>query len=183
MSFLVYPTLKEAPILSMLGLGGGGTGTALGGGGSPLFTYTMTKTSTHDNWKENSGLQDTGDCPNTNNIGVSHASNTTVTMTLSFDPDLPSITEFKMCIGNAGSNGFSINYRWNASGSFSGTGVSSSGGNLWDATSSAQSAGTISALQLQGGGGSGNTHIFIYYLKVNGAYFSGNSATTYTATF
>lgn len=31
MSFLVYPTIKESPILSMLGMGGGGTGTALGG--------------------------------------------------------------------------------------------------------------------------------------------------------
>ena len=29
MSFLVYPTIKESPILSMLGMGGGGTGTAL----------------------------------------------------------------------------------------------------------------------------------------------------------
>jgi hypothetical protein len=37
MSFLVYPTIKESPILSMLGMGGGGTGTALGGGGGGLF--------------------------------------------------------------------------------------------------------------------------------------------------
>jgi hypothetical protein len=88
-----------------------------------------------------------------------------------------------MCIGNAGSNGFSINYRWNESGSYSGTGESSSGGNLWDATSLAQSAGTISTLQLQGGGGGGNTHIYLQYLKVNGVYFTGNSATTFTATF
>ena len=32
MSFLIYPTIKESPYLSMLGMGGGGTGTALGGG-------------------------------------------------------------------------------------------------------------------------------------------------------
>lgn len=32
MSFLIYPTIKESPFLSMLGMGGGGTGTALGGG-------------------------------------------------------------------------------------------------------------------------------------------------------
>ena len=32
MSFLVYPTIKQSPMLSMLGMGGGGTGTAFGGG-------------------------------------------------------------------------------------------------------------------------------------------------------
>tara|TARA_B000000557_G_scaffold182231_1_gene148885 strand:- start:1955 stop:3133 length:1179 start_codon:yes stop_codon:yes gene_type:complete len=36
MSFLIYPTIKESPYLSMLGMGGGGTGTALGGGGPNL---------------------------------------------------------------------------------------------------------------------------------------------------
>ena len=36
MSFLIYPTVKESPYLSMLGMGGGGTGTALGGGGPNL---------------------------------------------------------------------------------------------------------------------------------------------------
>jgi len=154
----------------------------LGAGADPVL-YTITKSSSHDNWKEGSGLQDTGACPNSNLTGVSHSSSTTVTMTLAFSPALPAITEFKMCIGNAGSNGFSINYRWNESGSYSGTGVSSSGGNLWDATSLAQSAGTISTLQLQGGGGGGNTHIYLQYLKVNGVYFTGNSATTFTATF
>ncbi len=33
MSFLIYPTIKESPYLSMLGMGGGGTGTTIGGGG------------------------------------------------------------------------------------------------------------------------------------------------------
>lgn len=182
MSFLVYPTLKEAPILSMLGLGGGGTGTALGGVAGPV-TYTITKSSSHDNWFEGTGPNDTGTCSGSNRFGVSTASNTTVTMTLAFSPALPAITEFKMCIGNAGSNGFTIYYRWNESGGYGSTGVSSSGGNVWDATSVAQSAGTISTLQFQGGGGSGNTHMYVYYLKVNGAYFTGASATTYTATF
>ena len=32
MSFLIYPTIKESPYLSMLGMGGGGTGTTIGGG-------------------------------------------------------------------------------------------------------------------------------------------------------
>ena len=36
MSFLIYPTIKESPYLSMLGMGGGGTGTALGGGAPNL---------------------------------------------------------------------------------------------------------------------------------------------------
>lgn len=36
MSFLVYPTIKESPFLSMLGMGGGGTGTVLGGSGGGL---------------------------------------------------------------------------------------------------------------------------------------------------
>ena len=31
MSFLIYPTIKESPLISMLGMGGGGTGNAFGG--------------------------------------------------------------------------------------------------------------------------------------------------------
>ena len=167
----------------MMGFGGGGTALALGGA-APIVTYTMTKSSSHDQWKEGSGLQDTGACPNSNSTGVSHSSTTTVTMSLSFSPTIPTpITEFKMCIGNAGSNGFTIYYRFNESGGYSSTGVSSSGGNVKDLTSEAQATGGVTDFQLQGGGGSGNTHIYLQYLKVNGAYFTGNSVTTFTATF
>ena len=108
MSFLVYPTIKQAPILSMLGFGGGGTALSLGGA-SPLVTYTMTKSSSHDNWKEGTGLG--SECSSSNSTGVSHASNTTVTMTLSFSPNLPSITDWSICVRNAGANGFNIQYQ------------------------------------------------------------------------
>jgi len=37
MSFLIYPTIKESPYLSMLGMGGGGTGTALSGASEGIF--------------------------------------------------------------------------------------------------------------------------------------------------
>jgi len=179
MSFLVYPTLKEAPILSMLGLGGGGTGTALGGGAAAVL-YTLTKSSSHDNWKEGDGLGHQT-CGGDDRTGVSHGSNTIVTMTLAFSPALPTITEFKLCLSTP--NGQNIDYRFNGSGDYSSTGVYQNSGTLWNATSVAQSAGTISSLQIKTGGGSGNTHIYLYYIKVNGEYFSGNSATTYTATF
>ena len=36
MSFLIYPTIKESPFLSVLGMGGGGTGTAIGGAGPDM---------------------------------------------------------------------------------------------------------------------------------------------------
>ena len=36
MSFLIYPTIKESPYLSMLGMGGGGTGTTIGGVGPSM---------------------------------------------------------------------------------------------------------------------------------------------------
>lgn len=182
MSFLVYPTIKMSPVLGLQG-SGGGLG-FLTGSVVPPTTYTMTKSSSHDSWKEGSGLQATGACPNSNSTGVSHSSNTTVTMTLSFSPTISTpITEFKMCIGNAGSNGFTIYYRFNGTGGYSSTGVSSSGGNVKDLTSEAQATGGVTDFQLQGGGGSGNTHMYLQYLKVNGAYFTGNSVTTFTATF
>ena len=44
MSFLIYPTIKESPFLSMLGMGGGGTGTALGGGGPNMSEDYNTNT-------------------------------------------------------------------------------------------------------------------------------------------
>lgn len=36
MSFLIYPTIKESPFLSVLGMGGGGTGTVIGGAGPDM---------------------------------------------------------------------------------------------------------------------------------------------------
>ena len=179
MSFLVYPTIKEAPILSMLGLGGGGTGTALGGG-VPLVTYTITKSSSHDNWKEGNGLGHQN-CSGSDRVGVSNASSTLVTMTLAVSPTIPTITEFKLCLRTP--NGTNIDYRFNGTGSFASTGIGGGGNTetVWDATSLTPS--TVSQLELKGGGGSGNTHIYLYYIKVNGAYFSGDSATTFTAAF
>ena len=178
MSFLVYPTIKQSPILSMAGFGGGGTALALGGA-APLVTYTMTKSSSHDNWKEGTGLG--SECSQSNSTGVSHASNTMVTMTLSFSPDLPSITDWSICVRNAGSNGFNIQYAFN-SGAYSNTGVTGSTATVVDLTSAAQSAGTVQDFQLKGGNGSGNTHIYLSYLRINNVYVTGNSATSFTFT-
>ena len=181
MSFLVYPTIKESPILSMLGLGGGGTGTALGGG-APLVTYSMTKTSSHDNYNEGTGLT-SGVCGGSDRATVSHASTTTVTMTLTFTPAITtSITSWNICTANAGSNGFNINYRFNDTG-YSLTGVSGSTATSVDLTSAAQSAGDISTFQLQGGGGSGNTHIYLWYLEINGVYPTGIGSPEHTWSF
>ena len=179
MSFLVYPTLKEAPILSMLGLGGGGTGTALGGGAAAVL-YTITTSSSHDNWKEGNGLGHQN-CGGDDRVGNSTASSALVTMTLAVSPTIPTITEFKLCLRTP--NGTNIDYRFNNTGSFASTGIGGGGNTetVWDATSLTPS--TVSQLELRGGGGSGNTHVYVYYIKVNGVYFSGNSATTFTATF
>ena len=166
---------KEAPLLGLQG-SGGGLG-FLAGGGVPLVTYTMTKSSSHDNWKEGTGLG--SGCSNTNSTGVSHASTTTVTMTLAFSPDLPTITDWSICTRNAGSNGFNIQYAFNGT-SFSNTGVTGSSATAVDLTSAAQSAGTISNFKLRGGSGSGNTHIFLSYLRINNVYVTGNSATSFT---
>ena len=59
MSFLVYPTIKESPILSMLGMGGGGTGTALGGGALfPEGSVQVTiRTSANSAWDGNYGIR------------------------------------------------------------------------------------------------------------------------------
>ena len=173
---LIYPTIKMSPLLGLQGLGGG-LGYLAGGGGAPLVTYTMTKSSTHDNWKEGTGLG--SGCSNTNSTGVSHSSNTSVTMTLAFSPDLPTITDWSICIRNAGSNGFDIQYAFNSS-SFTNTGMSGNSATAVDLTSAAQSAGTISSFKLRGGGGSGNTHIYLSYLRINNVYVTGNSATSFT---
>ena len=175
MSFLVYPTIKMSPVLGLQG-SGGGLG-FLAGSVVPATTYTVTKVSSHDNWKEGTGLGSA--CSNTNSTGVSHASTTTVTLTLNFSPNLPSITDWSICVRNAGSNGFNIQYGFNG-GSFSNTGVSGSTATAVDLTSAAQSAGTISYFQLRGGGGSGNTHIYLSYLRINNVYVTGNSATSFT---
>ena len=182
MSFLVYPTLKEAPILSMLGLGGGGTGTALGGSAAAPVLYTITKSSSHDNWKEGAGLGHQN-CSGGDRTGVSNASNTHVTMTLAVSPTIPTITEFKLCLRTP--NGTNIDYRFNNTGTFASTGIGGSGNTetVWDGVALNAVPSTVSQLELKGGGGSGNTHVYLYYIKVNGVYFSGNSATTYTATF
>jgi len=172
--------VKQSPILSMLGFGGGGTGTALGGAVAAPVLYTITKSSSHDNWKEGNGLGHQN-CSGDDRTGVSTASSTLVTMTLAVSPTIPTITEFKLCLRTP--NGTNIDYRFNGTGSFASTGVGGGGNTetVWDATSIAPS--TVSQLELRGGGGSGNTHVYVYYIKVNGVYFSGNSATTYTATF
>ena len=44
MSFLIYPTIKESPFLSMLGMGGGGTGTTIGGAGPDMSEDYNTNT-------------------------------------------------------------------------------------------------------------------------------------------
>ena len=166
---------KEAPLKALAGLGGG-----VGRGGPPLVTYTITKSSSHDNWKEGTGLGHQN-CSGGARTGVSHASNTHVTMTLAVSPTIPTITEFKLCLRTP--NGTNIDYRFNGTGSFASTGIGGGGNTetVWDATSLAPS--TVSQLELKGGGGSGNTHVYLYYIKVNGAYFSGDSATTFTAAF
>ena len=59
MSFLVYPTIKESPILSMLGMGGGGTGTALAGGGGlypPGSVQVTIRSSANSSWDGNYGI-------------------------------------------------------------------------------------------------------------------------------
>jgi hypothetical protein len=44
MSFLIYPTIKESPFLSVLGMGGGGTGTVIGGAGPDMSEDYNTNT-------------------------------------------------------------------------------------------------------------------------------------------
>ena len=117
----------------MLGFGGGGTALALGGA-SPLVTYTMTKSSNHDNYNEGTGLT-SGVCGGSNKAVVSDASTTTVVMTLSFTPSVTNITSWNICTANAGSNGFTISYRFNGTGSYTSTGVSGSTATSVDLTS------------------------------------------------
>ena len=50
MSFLVYPTIKESPILSMLGMGGGGTGTALGGAAAVTSVQVTISSQANSTW-------------------------------------------------------------------------------------------------------------------------------------
>tara|TARA_B100000073_G_C23663065_1_gene545420 strand:+ start:607 stop:1218 length:612 start_codon:yes stop_codon:yes gene_type:complete len=60
MSLLVYPTIKESPILSMLGMGGGGTGTALASSGPsfPAGSVQVTiRTSANSSWDGNYGVR------------------------------------------------------------------------------------------------------------------------------
>ena len=140
-----------------------------GSGGSSGVTTTISKASSHDIWCEGDGMKQS--CSTTHRTGVSHSSNTTVTMTFTFSVGVGSITEFKM--GLATPNGFTIEYAFN-NGSFSSTGHSGSTCTEVDLTSAAQSAGTVTTFQLRGGSGSGNTHIYMSYWKINGVYISGS---------
>lgn len=139
------------------------------GSGSSSVTTTISKASSHDIWCEGDGMKQS--CSTTHRTGVSHSSNTTVTMTFTFSVGVGSITEFKM--GLATPNGFTIEYAFN-NGSFSSTGHSGSTCTEVDLTSAAQSAGTVTTFQLRGGSGSGNTHIYMSYWKINGTYIVGS---------
>ena len=139
------------------------------GGGSSGVTTTISKSSSHDIWCENSGMGTS--CSTTNRTGVSHSSSTTVTMTFTFSVGVGSITEFKM--GLATPNGFNIEYAFN-NGSFASTGHNGSSCTEVDLTSDAQSAGTVTTFKLRGGSGSGNTHIYMSYWKINGTYIVGS---------
>ena len=140
-----------------------------GGGGGSSVTTQITKSSSHDIWCEGSGMGTS--CSTTNRTGVSHSSSTTVTMTFQFNGAISNITEFKM--GLATPNGFTIEYAFN-SGGFSSTGHSGSTCTEVDLTSAASSAGGITTFKLRGGSGSGNTHIYMSYWKINGVYLSGS---------
>jgi len=140
-----------------------------GGGGSSSVTTTISKASSHDIWCEGTGLVQA--CSTSNRTGVSHSSSTTVTMTFTFSVGVGSITEFKM--GLATPNGFTIEYSFN-NGSFSSTGHSGSTCTEVDLTSAAQTAGTVTTFKLRGGSGSGNTHIYMSYWKINGTYIVGS---------
>ena len=141
------------------------------GGGSSSVTTTITKSSSHDIWCEGNGLVQA--CSTTHRTGVSHASSTTVTMTFAFSVGVGNITEFKM--GLATPNGFTIHYAFN-NGNFVSTGHNGSDCTEVDLTSAAQSAGTVTTFQLRGGSGSGNTHIYMSYWKINGTYLVGDFA-------
>ena len=140
-----------------------------GGSGGSSVTTQITKVSSHDIWCEGSGMGTS--CSTTNRTGVSHSSSTTVTMSFQFNGGISNITEFKM--GLATPNGFTIEYAFN-SGSFSSTGHSGSTCTEVDLTSAASSAGNITTFKLRGGSGSGNTHIYMSYWKINGVYLSGS---------
>ena len=140
-----------------------------GGSGGSSVTTQITKSSSHDNWCEGSGMGTS--CSTTNRTGVSHASSTTVTMTFQFNGAITNITEWKM--GLATPNGFTIDYAFN-SGGFSSTGHNGSTCTEVDLTSAAASSGNITTFKLRGGGGSGNTHIYMSYWKINGVYISGS---------
>ena len=140
-----------------------------GGSGGSSVTTQITKVSSHDIWCEGSGMGTS--CSTTNRTGVSHSSSTTVTMSFQFNGAISNITEFKM--GLATPNGFTIEYAFN-SGSFSSTGHSGSTCTEVDLTSAASSAGNITTFKLRGGSGSGNTHIYMSYWKINGVYLSGS---------
>ena len=139
------------------------------GSGSSSVTTTISKASSHDIWCEGDGMKQS--CSTTHRTGVSHSSSTTVTMTFQFNGAISNITEFKM--GLATPNGFTIEYAFN-SGSFSSTGHSGSTCTEVDLTSAASSAGNITTFKLRGGSGSGNTHIYMSYWKINGVYLSGS---------
>lgn len=139
------------------------------GSGSSSVTTTISKASSHDIWCEGDGMKQS--CSGTHRTGVSHSSSTTVTMTFTFSVGVGSITEFKM--GLATPNNTNINYAFN-NGSFASTGHSGSSCTEIDLTSVAQNAGTVTTFQLQAGGGSGNTHIYMSYWKINGTYIVGS---------
>jgi hypothetical protein len=139
------------------------------GSGSSSVTTTISKASSHDIWCEGDGMKQS--CSGTHRTGVSHSSSTTVTMTFTFSVGVGSITEFKM--GLATPNNTNINYAFN-NGSFSSTGHSGSSCTEVDLTSAAQTAGTVTTFKLQAGGGSGNTHIYMSYWKINGTYIVGS---------
>ena len=139
------------------------------GSGSSSVTTTISKASSHDIWCEGDGMKQS--CSGTHRTGVSHSSSTTVTMTFTFSVGVGSITEFKM--GLATPNNTNINYAFN-NGSFTSTGHSGSSCTEIDLTSVAQNAGTVTTFQLQAGNGSGNTHIYMSYWKINGTYIVGS---------
>lgn len=140
-----------------------------GSGGSSSVTTTISKASSHDIWCEGDGMKQS--CSTTHRTGVSHSSSTTVTMTFTFSVGVGNITEFKMGLANP--NGFTIHYAFN-NGNFASTGHNGSDCTEVDLTSVAQNAGTVTTFQLRGGSGSGNSHIYMSYWKINGTYIVGS---------
>ena len=176
MSFLIYPTIKQAPIQGLVGFGGGATG-LFTSGASVLAPQTtnMTGSSNCDGpynggngWGQNS-------CNNKNDADVWSCGNSNTQWgRIAFSPGII-IENWYWFLWNPNGRP-SVNMNFNGGSTFS----VASGNNPtegYEVNSNLLGDTLVTQATFYQSGGSGNTHIYVNCLRINGTWVDWGSNT------